>query len=202
MFTFLSKIYDYFLKILEPFAGLGSLALRLFLFIPMLEAGWRKITATAVNARFFESQGIPLPEVSVYLVGYTEFIGGVLLLIGLATRLIAVPLMITMFVAGLVVHADNGWLAISDGQSWLANERVMQAQPKKAEIKRIVREHGDYRRLTSNGSITILNNGIQYAATYFVMLLVLMFIGGGRYVSVDYWIMRLIHGREPHSRLN
>ncbi len=36
----------------------------------------------------------------------------------------------------------------------------------------------------------VLNNGVEFAATYFIMLLVLFFIGGGRYLSVDYWIAR------------
>ena len=34
----------------------------------------------------------------------------------------------------------------------------------------------------------ILNNGIEFAVTYFVMLLALFFIGAGKYLSVDYWI--------------
>lgn len=67
---------------------------------------------------------------------------------------------------------------------------MLEAKPKKAEIIRIVKEHGDYKRLTSSGRITILNNGMQLAITYFVMLLVLFFFGGGRYVSVDYWLSK------------
>lgn len=46
-------------------------------------------------------------------------------------------------------------------------------------------EHGNYDWLTSSGSVVILNNGIEFAATYFVMLLALFFMGGGRYVSLD-----------------
>ena len=34
----------------------------------------------------------------------------------------------------------------------------------------------------------VLNNGIEFAATYFVMLLTLFFIGAGKYASIDYWI--------------
>jgi len=36
----------------------------------------------------------------------------------------------------------------------------------------------------------VLNNGIEFAATYLVMLAALFFLGGGRYVSVDYWLAR------------
>ena len=36
----------------------------------------------------------------------------------------------------------------------------------------------------------ILNNGIEFAVTYFIMLLALFFTGGGKYLSFDYWIAR------------
>ena len=36
----------------------------------------------------------------------------------------------------------------------------------------------------------VLNNGIEFAATYFIMLLVLFFTGAGNYISLDYWIAR------------
>ena len=36
----------------------------------------------------------------------------------------------------------------------------------------------------------VLNNGIEFAATYFIMLLSLLFTGGGRYSSLDYWLAR------------
>ncbi|MAL94493.1 MAG: hypothetical protein CME40_05400 [Haliea sp.] len=38
--------------------------------------------------------------------------------------------------------------------------------------------------------IAVLNNGIEFAATYFVMLLSLFFTGAGRFVSLDYWWRR------------
>ncbi len=48
----------------------------------------------------------------------------------------------------------------------------------------------NYDWLTSSGDFVILNNGIEVAATYFIMLLVLFFYGAGRYFSLDYWIAR------------
>jgi uncharacterized membrane protein YphA (DoxX/SURF4 family) len=44
--------------------------------------------------------------------------------------------------------------------------------------------------LTSSGNFVVLNNGIEFSATYFIMLLALFFTGAGRYASVDYWIRR------------
>ena len=134
---------------------------------------------------------MPLPEVMAFLATAAELGGGVMLVAGLATRLVAVPLMITMLVAAFAVHWQNGWLVLSDASSWLANDRVMEAVPRKAEIISILREHGDYKWLTARGSVTILNGGIEFAATYFVMLLSLFFTGGGRYTSIDYWLARV-----------
>ena len=51
-------------------------------------------------------------------------------------------------------------------------------------------QHGNYDWLTGSGSFVISNNGIELRATYFIMLLVLFFIGGGKYVSADYWIRK------------
>jgi hypothetical protein len=38
----------------------------------------------------------------------------------------------------------------------------------------------------------VLNNGIEFAATYFVMLLALLYLGSGK-AGADYWINRRFH---------
>ena len=58
----------------------------------------------------------------------------------------------------------------------------------------ILREHGNYAWLTEKGNLVVLNNGIEFAVTYLVMLLALLFSGGGRYTSVDYYLSRLYPG--------
>jgi putative oxidoreductase len=54
----------------------------------------------------------------------------------------------------------------------------------------ILREHKNYEWLTENGSFVVLNNGIEFAATYFFMLLTLFFFGAGKYLSVDHWLAK------------
>lgn len=186
----ITRFYRKFLDLLCPIDGLGPLALRIYLAPIMIEAGWRKIAGFEGTVSWFERMDMPLPEVMAFLAAAAEFGGGICLIFGFCTRLAAIPLMITMLVAAFLVHWENGWLAISDSTSMFANERVMEAAEKKEIIKDIVREHGNYGYLTSSGSITILNNGFEFAMTYFVMLLALLFTGGGRYVSADYWIAR------------
>ncbi|MEZ5560270.1 MAG: DoxX family protein [Pseudomonadales bacterium] len=177
---------------LQPADGIPPLLLRLYLAPVMVQAGWTKLTAFDSTAAWFGNAdwglGLPLPHLLTALVVAAELAGGIALALGLATRYVAVPLMVTMLVAMFSVHWQNGWLAISDASSWLANDRVMEAAERKARAIALLKAHGDYAWLSARGTITILNNGIEFAATYFLMLLVLLFTGGGRYTSVDYWI--------------
>jgi len=171
---------------------LAPLLLRLYLAPIFLQAGWNKFAHFDSTVQWFGNSewglGLPMPEVMAFMAAGTEILGGVLLIVGFAVRWISVPLMVTMLVAAFAVHWENGWLAIADGGSWLANDQVMEAQERLSRAKEILREHGNYSWLTGKGSIVILNNGIEFAITYFVMLLSLFFTGAGRYVSVDYWI--------------
>jgi len=134
--------------------------------------------------------GLPYPGILAYLAAYTEYFGAILLLIGLAVRWISVPLMITMVVAAVTVHLQNGWLAIAEGTGLFATERTEGAIDRLNVARSILQEHGNYSWLTENGSFVVLNNGIEFAATYFIMLLVLFFTGAGNYFSIDYWISR------------
>ncbi|WP_163931523.1 DoxX family protein [Paraferrimonas sp. SM1919] len=169
-------------------SGLGPLLMRLYLAPIMIQAGWNKISNyDSTIAWFAEGLEIPFAEVLGPIAMATEFLGGILLLLGLAIRLITPPLMITMLVAAVTVHWQNGWLAIADASSWLANEQVLQAAEKLDKAKYLLQEHGNYSWLTSSGNFVVLNNGIEFAITYFVMLLSLFFTGGGRYFSIDHY---------------
>ncbi|MBM2829646.1 MAG: DoxX family rane protein [Gammaproteobacteria bacterium] len=134
--------------------------------------------------------GLPFPVLNAYMAWSAEYFGAILLALGLATRWICIPLMATMIVAAVTVHIDHGWQAIHDIKSPFASEYVAEAIDRLDEAKSILKEHGDYDQLTEYGSFVALNNGIEWPATYFILLLALFFIGGGRYISVDYWIAR------------
>ena len=134
--------------------------------------------------------GLPFPELLAYLASYSEYFGAILLLIGLAVRWISLPLMATMVVAIVTVHIQNGWLAIAEGTGLFATARTEGAIERLDVARRILQDHGNYNWLTENGGFVVLNNGIEFAATYFIMLLTLFFMGAGNYFSVDYWIAR------------
>lgn len=175
---------------------LAPLLLRLYLAPVFIEAGARKLELPSLLpnagtvAWFEHSLGLPAPALMAALAGWAEFFGGILLLLGLAVRLASIPLLATMAVAAALVHWPNGWLAIAAGGGFFATERTAAAVERLQLARQILREEGDYAWLTEHGSFVVLNNGIEFAATYFLMLLVLFFHGGGRYLSLDYWIKR------------
>ena len=190
MTAFVQKLLDG----LSRFDGLAPLAIRVYLAPVLMQAGYNKLSHFEDTAAWFGNPdwglGLPIPELMTALAAGTEFFGAILLLLGLATRLVAIPMMITMLVAAFAVHWENGWLAIADPSSWLANEQVMVSVDKLSKAKEILGEYGNYEWLTSSGNFVVLNNGIEFSITYFVMLLVLFMFGGGRYTSIDYFLSR------------
>jgi len=188
----LVKLYQKFVGLLQYVEGLAPLALRLYLAPVLMQAGYNKLSHFSDTAAWFGNPdwglGLPMPEVMVGLAAGTEFFGGMLLILGLATRLISIPLMVTMLVAAFTVHWENGWLAIADVNSWLANEQVLAAGDKLAKARELLQENGNYEWLTSSGNFVVLNNGIEFAITYLIMLMALLFMGGGRYTSLDYFV--------------
>jgi putative oxidoreductase len=84
-----------------------------FLLVIRLYWGWQfflsgkgKLGNLEQTAAFFSELGLPAPKFQAFLAGSTECFGGLLLLIGLGSRLISVPLMFTMIVAYATAHLD------------------------------------------------------------------------------------------------
>ncbi|MEM1112013.1 MAG: DoxX family protein [Pseudomonadota bacterium] len=177
---------------LQYLDGIPLLALRIYLAFPFYMAGATKISGIEDTAAWFGNPdwglGLPFPTLMAYLAAYTEFIGAILLVIGLAVRWISIPLIVTMLVATFAVHWDNGWFAIAQSTDPEIAKRLSAARS-------LLEDHGNISWLTEKGSYVILQNGIEFAVTYLVMLLVLLCYGGGRYVSVDYYLARLFPER-------
>lgn len=100
---------------LEKSAAVTLLLLRLVLaygFYGPAKMKWKDINSVI---DWFGSIGIPAPVFNAYLAAGTEMLGVVLLVLGLGTRLIAIPLVITMLVAIKTVHWANGFEAADNG---------------------------------------------------------------------------------------
>jgi hypothetical protein len=116
----------------------------------------------------------------------------------------------------VTVHWDNGWFAIAPAdpatstakpladlglpaaRASLENSQAVGDRLRRASS--ILEEHGNYAWLTEKGNIAVLNNGIEFAATYFIMSLSLLFSGGGRWFSLDYYLDRQARARIRDSK--
>lgn len=186
---------------------LAPLAFRLYLAPVFISVGLHKALHFDDIVQWFQfGLELPAPYLMALLATAAELGGGFALLFGVATRWIAVPLMVTMIVAAGTAHWHSGWFAVAPSdpdtsiasllapigfpgaQESLANSEEVAQRLDRA--RNLLREHGNYDWLTETGNFVVLNNGIEFAFTYFILLLSLFFTGGGRYVSVDYWLAR------------
>ncbi|MDH4107859.1 MAG: DoxX family protein [Gammaproteobacteria bacterium] len=172
---------------------LGPLALRLYLVPVFWVAGTNKLDGMDNVIAWFGNPdwglGLPFPALMAWLAVGAEVLGAVALLVGLGVRWFAVPLMITMLVAAFKVHWANGWQAVADPMSPWAGADVEAAMQRLDRAKSILREHGNYDWLTETGNFVVSNNGIEWAITYFVMLLALFFTGSGK-LGLDHLVAR------------
>ena len=95
-------------KLLAPFADAVLLVLRVTWGWQFFQTGLGKLRNIERVITFFTSLGIPAPVTTAYLVGTLELAGGLLLLVGLFARPIALLLAGNMVVAYLA--ADRGAL--------------------------------------------------------------------------------------------
>ena len=154
-----------FEKLRTPFDFSASLLLRIFLAPIFIKAGYCKLQLGNSDAGFFErftadpnvvawfgnpdwGLGLPLPEFMAFMAGWTEFLGGWLLLLGLLTRYIAIPLMFTMIVAATTAHWDNGWHALPENKLTVPWEwrmdKIEEANIRKEKAKEVLRAHANY----------------------------------------------------------
>ena len=187
------------LNMTRIFDFLAPLALRLYLAPVFWMAGTSKLADIESTATWFGNPdwglGLPYPTVLAWLAASSEVVGAILLVFGLAVRWVSIPLMLTMVVAMMSVHWQYGWQAIADSKFCLFNcSDAQEAAERLSAAREVLQQYGNYDWLTGQGSIVILNNGIEFAATYFIMLLVLFFIGAGRFFSIDFWIDRKLKG--------
>jgi putative oxidoreductase len=94
------------LGILHAGRWLGPLVIRLVFGYFWLETGIGKVQNLDGFTQRFVGWGIPHPAFNAALSAWTELLGGLLLMLGLFTRLVSIPMIINMMVAlALVVSS-------------------------------------------------------------------------------------------------
>lgn len=96
--------------------SIGLTALRIVLGVVFIAHGAQKFAQGIPNVtRGFDGMGVPFADVAAPVVAGLELVGGVLLVLGVATRVVALVLAVDMVVAGLLAHASAGFFAQDGG---------------------------------------------------------------------------------------
>lgn len=112
--------YDFATK--KVLAGLSHpllLAFRLYFGYQFFLAGKGKLGNIEGVTRFFDGLGIPAPGLHAYFVGGLELVGGILLMVGLGSRLAAIPLSIAMVIAYVTADRDAVAALLTDPELFL-----------------------------------------------------------------------------------
>ncbi len=99
---------------LSQLASLAPLAVRVIVGIIMFAHGLQKLTQVGpgnFGAQALAGLGVPLPVFMGYVVTLVEVVGGLLLIVGLFSRLAALLLTIDLVVAILLVKVNIGLLS-------------------------------------------------------------------------------------------
>ena len=102
----LETIYRLLIRVSSSLQSPLLLAVRLYWGWQFMQAGWGKLTDIAKVVGFFTDLGIPAPALNAWFVSALEFGGGVFLILGFGSRLIALPLVINMLVAYITADRE------------------------------------------------------------------------------------------------
>ncbi len=103
----LSRFRRLVLRVSTGLRWLPPTVARLTLGWVFVESGWGKLHNLEKVIGYFTDLGIPAPQIQAPLAAGTEFVCGVLMLLGLATRLASLPLIGTMIVAILTARRSE-----------------------------------------------------------------------------------------------
>jgi len=105
-------------KLRSPFL----LAVRLYWGWQFAQSGWGKLHHLDTVTDFFTSLNIPAPALSAHFVSGLEFVGGILMILGLSSRLIGVLLTINMLAAYWTADREALFAVFSDpGKFYVAD---------------------------------------------------------------------------------
>jgi putative oxidoreductase len=102
----LGKIRDRLHTLARRLGPLGPTLARLTVGLVFIGTGWGKLHTLPDVTEYFTSLGIPMPGLNARVAASTEFFGGILVLIGLCTRLAVLPMAFTMVIA--ILTAKRG----------------------------------------------------------------------------------------------
>jgi putative oxidoreductase len=120
MNALITVLYDWPRIVTGYLTWLPPLAIRIVVGWVFLWTGWQKLNFLPRMIQNFREWGIPAPEILTPLASGMEFVGGLLLLVGLLTRIVSIPMMVIM----LVALASAKWGDVDSLQTLLGFEEI------------------------------------------------------------------------------
>jgi putative oxidoreductase len=102
----IDALYRLMVRIANSFQSPFLLLIRVYWGWLFLQSGIGKFGHIDKVVSFFTDLGIPAPTLNAYFNASLETVGGILLIVGLASRLISVPLLINMIVAYITADRE------------------------------------------------------------------------------------------------
>lgn len=125
MITLVEKFYRGLIAFATMLQSPVLLLIRLYWGWQFFLTGKGKLLDLAKPTEFFQSLGIPFPHTQAIIAGCTECFGGLLLLIGLGTRLVSIPMIILLIVAYLTADMDRVRVIFSDPDKFLTADEFL-----------------------------------------------------------------------------
>jgi putative oxidoreductase len=116
----MKRLYELLIQIGSSLQSPFLLLVRLYWGWQLAESGWGKLHHIDKVTQFFTSLNLPAPGPTAYAISTLELVGGILLFLGLAARLIAVPLTINMLMAYIVADREALFSVLSDPDKFYA----------------------------------------------------------------------------------
>jgi len=99
-------LYRRLLNLLNSLHSPFLLCVRLYWGWQFWQSGWGKLQDISKPIDFFTQLGIPFPAFNAWFIALLEAGGGILLILGLGSRLISIPLVIDMIVAYITADRE------------------------------------------------------------------------------------------------
>jgi putative oxidoreductase len=117
---FVTKLYGLLVRVASAFQPVLLLVIRLYWGWQFAQTGWGKLQHLDRVTKFFTSLGIPLPGANAVFISVLELVGGILLALGVSSRLIALLFVGDMVVAYITADHQAFVSFISDQDKFVA----------------------------------------------------------------------------------
>jgi putative oxidoreductase len=116
----IERLYAVFLRVMNTLQSPFLLLIRLYWGFQISQNGWGKLHNLPHVTEFFQSLGLPAPGFTATFVSSFEFIAGILLMVGLFSRIAALGLFIDMTTAYITSDREAFKAFFSDPNKFVA----------------------------------------------------------------------------------